>query len=262
MSSPLVLRVEREDSGYSRKDHNRFGLHRVLRDVPRHSRQRRRPIRRRRWGSGLRRDHRHLPAQPAIVVAMPCVPRSVRLTVPGSLALRSTAGSLPVSDACVGQEPSSAYATRTLLAHSALEHHRRAPNTASLFCAAAPRLPAAATPAAARSESRPRSTERSEGVAPSRARAALTPRPSGGFLLPPVHNRRLNRMPPAHWVISAKQVRVTPRERRSLELRRSDLDDVRYGKQRTQNGRERRRPMEEPALLVDDIRRFFRPQRG
>jgi hypothetical protein len=35
---------------------------------------------------------------------MPCVPQAVRLTVPGSLALHSAAGSLPVSHAYVGQK--------------------------------------------------------------------------------------------------------------------------------------------------------------
>lgn len=145
---------------------------------------------------------------------MPCVPRSVRLAVPGSLALRSAACSLPVSHACVGQKPSSTYATRTLLAHSASSITAVRRTRPPIFRRQPRGLPAAATPAAARSESRPRSTERSEGVAPSRARAALTPRPSEGFLLPPVHTRRPRRLPRGHWVISAKQARVTPRERR------------------------------------------------
>jgi hypothetical protein len=46
LPSPLVLRVDREDSSQSRKDHNGFWRHRVLRDVPGHSRQWRRSIRR------------------------------------------------------------------------------------------------------------------------------------------------------------------------------------------------------------------------
>lgn len=128
MLPSLVLRVGREDSGYSRNDHNSFWSHRVLRDIPRHSRQRWRSIRRRRRCARLRSVHRHLPAPPAIVVAMPGMPRSVRLAMPCSLALLGAAGSLPVSDAYVRLKPSSAYRTRTLLAHSARDHRRlRAP---------------------------------------------------------------------------------------------------------------------------------------
>ena len=124
MLPPLVLRVHGEDSGYSRNDHNCFWPHRVLRDVPRHSRQRRRTIRRRRQIARLRRVHRHLPTPPAIVVAMPGMPRSIRIAMPCSLALRSAARALPVSYAYVRLEPSSAYRTRTLLAHGARDHRR------------------------------------------------------------------------------------------------------------------------------------------
>jgi hypothetical protein len=94
--APLVLRMDGEDSGYSRKNYQRFRRHRVLRDIPRHSRQRRRPIRRPRRRTGLRRVHRHLPAPSAIVVAMPRMPRSICFAVPGSLALRSATRPLPV----------------------------------------------------------------------------------------------------------------------------------------------------------------------
>jgi hypothetical protein len=38
---PLVLRVTCQDSSYSRTDHKGLGRHRVLRDVPGHSGQRR-----------------------------------------------------------------------------------------------------------------------------------------------------------------------------------------------------------------------------
>jgi len=50
---------------------------------------------------------------------MPGMPRAVRLAVARSLTLRRAARSLPISHACIRQEPPSTYATRTLLAHSA-----------------------------------------------------------------------------------------------------------------------------------------------
>jgi hypothetical protein len=121
---PLVLRVGREDSGYSRNDHNSFWPHRVLRDIPWHSRHRWRPIRRRRWCARFRRVHRRLPAPTLIVVAMPGMPRSVRVAVPCSLALLGAARSLPLSYAYVRLEPSSAYRARALLDHSARDHRR------------------------------------------------------------------------------------------------------------------------------------------
>jgi hypothetical protein len=102
--------------------------HRVLRDVPGHSRQRRRPIRQRRPGARLRCLHRRLPPSAAVAVGMSRVPRSVRLAVPRSLAVLATARALPGSDPRVRQKPSTAYATRSLLAHCAREHRRpRAP---------------------------------------------------------------------------------------------------------------------------------------
>ena len=131
MLPSLVLHVGREDSGYSRNDHNSFWSHRVLRDIPRHSRQRWRSIRRRRRCARLRSVHRQLPTPPAIVVAMPRMPRSVRVAVPCSLALLSAARSLPLSYAYVRLKPSSADRTRTLLDHSARDHRRlRAPPAA------------------------------------------------------------------------------------------------------------------------------------
>src|SRR6185369_1743287 len=48
LPSPLVLRVTGQDSRYSRNDHESFRGHRVLRDIPGHSRQRRWSIRWRR----------------------------------------------------------------------------------------------------------------------------------------------------------------------------------------------------------------------
>jgi hypothetical protein len=51
---------------------------------------------------------------------MPRVPRSVRLSVPRSLALRSTACALSGSNPHVRQKPSSADATWPLLEHSAV----------------------------------------------------------------------------------------------------------------------------------------------
>jgi hypothetical protein len=50
----LVLRVIGEDSRYSHNNYESFRCHRVLRDVPGHSRQRRGPVRWRRRRSGLR----------------------------------------------------------------------------------------------------------------------------------------------------------------------------------------------------------------
>jgi hypothetical protein len=65
------------------------------------------------------------------------VPRAIRLAKPDALALRFAARPLLTAFAHVRLEPSSAYATRTLLAHNARDDH----STTSSSPTACPRPP-------------------------------------------------------------------------------------------------------------------------
>ncbi len=115
---------------------------------------------------------------------MPRVPRSVRFAVPRSLAvlvLRTTR-TLSPADPRVGQKPSSAYATRSLLAHGARDHRR------------------------------PRRWPQPPPTTPSRWPQPPPTTPSRWPQPPPTTPSRRS----AQWVTSDKQTWVTSRKRRSF----------------------------------------------
>jgi len=60
---------------------------------------------------------------------MPRMPRAIRLAMPDALALRFAARPLTTTYAHVRLEPPSAYATRTLLAHSARDDRPTTPSS-------------------------------------------------------------------------------------------------------------------------------------
>ena len=138
---------------------------------------------------------------------MPGVPRLVRLAVPRSLAGLCATRTLSPAHPRVGQKPSSAYATRSLLAHGARDHRR-------------PRAWPPATDTTDHAQPLPQPP-------PPRARPLATahhrPRPAAGHGPPPTTPSRRPRPPPttpsccrsAQWVTSDEQPRVTSRKRRS-----------------------------------------------
>ena len=137
---------------------------------------------------------------------MPGVPRLVRLAVPRSLAGLCATRTLSPAHPRVGQKPSSAYATRSLLAHGARDHRR-------------PRAWPPATDTTDHAQPLPQPP-------PPRARPLATahhrPRPAAGHGPPPTTPSRRPRPPPttpsrcrsAQWVTSDEQPRVTSRKRR------------------------------------------------
>ena len=72
----------------------------------------------------VRPPSRRSPPSAPVVVTMLRMPRSVGLSMPRSLAVLGAARALPGSDPRVGEKPSAADTTRTLLAHSARDHRR------------------------------------------------------------------------------------------------------------------------------------------
>jgi hypothetical protein len=87
-----------EDSGYSRKDYDSFDLHLVLHEIPGHSRQRSRSIRRRHRLSRLRARDRGLPPARSIVVGVPRVPRPIGAAMPRLLTSRLATRVLAATD--------------------------------------------------------------------------------------------------------------------------------------------------------------------
>jgi hypothetical protein len=79
--APLVLRVDRKDSRYSRNDHNSFRCHRGFRDIPWNSRHHRRPNCDRWRRARPRHRHCRLPTSTTIEVGMPTVSRLIRVDV-------------------------------------------------------------------------------------------------------------------------------------------------------------------------------------
>jgi hypothetical protein len=126
--SYLVLHEQPHYSDYSRKDHATFDPHLVLHHIPGHSRHRGRRVarRRRRCRLLLRGPERHPPATIAIVVAIRGTPCSIRLRVPGSLAVDRAARSLAITDSRVRQKPTPTLRAGTFLPHGD-HHHRRTP---------------------------------------------------------------------------------------------------------------------------------------
>ena len=113
----LVLRVRGQDSSYSRKDYHCFGLHLVLRDVPGHSRQDRRSLRRGDRLAVLHLRDRDLPTSASIAGRVPGTPRAVRAAMPRALARGLAARPLSITYARIGINPASTYRTRPLLEH-------------------------------------------------------------------------------------------------------------------------------------------------
>src|SRR5262249_20878030 len=134
--APLVLRVLGEDLRYSRNDYDGLGCHRVLRDVPGHSRERRWLHRGSRRRSGLHRPrrciHRPLPAPPAIVVGVARMPGTVPLSVTRVLALPRPTRSLSIPYARIGLVPPPALRTRTLFPHRT-SADRRSPRPGAIM---------------------------------------------------------------------------------------------------------------------------------
>ena len=138
---------------------------------------------------------------------MPGVPRLVRLAVPRSLAGLCATRTLSPAHPRVGQKPSSAYATRSLLAHGARDHRR-------------PRAWPPATDTTDHAQPLPQPP-------PTTCTAA-------GHGPPPTTPSRRPRPPPttpsccrsAQWVTSDEQPRVTSRKRRSAGRIQMLDDDV------------------------------------
>lgn len=140
MSAYLVLRVDREDSRYSRKDYDGFRSHRVLRDIPRHSRKHGRLVRRLHGRARLHFIDGQQPTSASIVVGMPSVPRTISITVSRALTLLRTARTLSITNSRMRREPAATDRTWALLHHGAADDRRdrRRRSSRGHFCQADP----------------------------------------------------------------------------------------------------------------------------